>query len=460
MHEQSPDLILVNGKIILMDRENTVAEAIAIKDGKIHVVGSSEEIKRLAGIHTKSIDLGGRVVMPGFIDCHTHVDLVGMMNSDRVVNCRIPPLKSVEDILKNISKKAEEILKGELILGQGRWFQPLPTKRQLDEVSPNHPVILKNTMHSMLLNSFALNKFGITAKRPTVKEFMETGISGKIHRNVENGEPTGWIEDGWNYLFPNSHTPFSYNETKVFIKEGLNRYARVGVTTITELFITPESFKIYQKLKEDNELNVTLHLVPCVHGVYKTVNLDSVLDFGIKTGFGNEWIKFGGVKIFLDSGTDTTLSSLELKEILKQAHCAGIRVFIHATTRKSQDIALEALEATVESRPEQDLRHRIEHMGNRLWDLNYFERVKKLGAVAVPTAYIINIGLSYPEGLKMQVYRTMLDKGLCVPGNSDSAGAEPEAPNPFYQIWCMVERKLKDGTVKYPEEKVSVMEAL
>jgi predicted amidohydrolase YtcJ len=124
MHEPSSDLILINGKVILMDRENTIAEAIAIKDGKIYRAGSTGEMRRLTGIHTKSIDLSGRVVIPGFIDCHTHVDLVGMMNSDRVVNCRIPPLGSVEDIMKKIGKKAEEVPRGELILGQSRWIQP------------------------------------------------------------------------------------------------------------------------------------------------------------------------------------------------------------------------------------------------------------------------------------------------------------------------------------------------
>jgi predicted amidohydrolase YtcJ len=234
----------------------------------------------------------------------------------------------------------------------------------------------------------------------------------------------------------------------------------LGVTSITEFVDFRETSRIYQDICKSGELNVRLQIVPCVHGLHKTADLDSIIDLGLTTGFGDEWIKFGGVKIFVDRGTETSLASIQLKEMVAKAHKAGLRVFMHANTRKAQDMALEAIETVVENMPGKDLRHRIEHMGNRLIDLKYFDRVKESGSIALPTAYFMNIGRDFPEGLKIFLYRTMLDKGLCVPGNSDSGGTEPEAPNPLYQIWCMVERKSRDGRVIYPDEKVSIMEGL
>lgn len=453
------DLILLNGKIITMDDKTSIYEAVAIKDGKICWVGSSQDAKRLE-LKAEIIDLKNRTVLPGFIDSHTHVDLFGVMTSELVVDCRIPPLRTINDILENIKNKALRTPKGELIIGQGRWAQPYPTKKQIDEVAPNHPVLIRNTMHSYLLNSLALEKFGITRNRPTSEELFKIDPGGIIYRDPNTCEPTGYIEEAWNYLFPDSHSPFPYEQTRSAIEYGLNKFSSFGVTTISEFVDFYESPAIYQDLKRQGKLNVRLHIIPCIHGLHKTADLDSIIRLGLTTGFGDEWIKFGGIKIFVDRGVETTLSSIQLKEMVKKAHRNGIRVFMHANTRKAQDMALEAIEAAIEEVYDKNLRHRIEHMGNRLLDLNYFDRVKNTGSIALPTAYFMNIGRNFPKGVKIFLFNTMLNKGLCVPGNSDSGGTEPEAPNPLYQIWCMVERKSREGEQIFPEESISVLEAL
>jgi len=455
-----PDLVLINGKIITLDKKTKIAEALAVHEGKILLVGSSTEIDKLTDAKTQCIDLKGKSVLSGFIDAHTHVDLVGIMTSELVVDCHIPPLRSVNDILEKIREKTFTTPKGELIIGQGRWAQPYPTRKQLDQVAPDHPVLIKNTMHSYWLNSSALKRFNITKDRPTSKELFEADPGGIIYRNPKTGEPTGFVDEAWNYLFPQSHSPFSYEQTQSALKEGLNKYSSLGVTTITEFVDFFESPMVYQDLRKKGELNVRLHIIPCIHGLQKTADFDSIIGLGLTTGFGDEWIKFGGIKIFVDRGIETSLASIQLKEWVMKAHRHGIRVFMHANTRKGQDMALEAIEAAVEEMPEQNLRHRIEHMGNRLIDLNYFDRVKKSGSIALPTAYFMNIGRTFQEGQKIFLFRTMLDKGLCVPGNSDTGGTEPEAPNPLYQIWCMAERKDREGKAVYPEERITVEEGL
>jgi len=478
------DMVLVNGNVLCLDDNNTCAEAIAVKDGKILTVGSSQEILELKNDQTEVVDLSGSTVIPGFIDAHTHVDLIGMMSSDKVVSCWLPPLESKDQILKAFEERANAVPDGELIVGQGRWSQEYPKKEELDKVAPNNPIILRTTMHFYILNNCALKRFGITKDRPTPKELFQVDPGSIIFRDKITGEPTGQLYDAWNFLFPQSKSFLSYGQTRSAIKKGLDKFSSFGVTTIAEFPDFYESIRIYNDLRASGELNMRLHLVPCVHGLHRTTSLESVLELGLRTGFGDEWIKFGGIKLFVDRGVDTSLSSIELKEIVAAAQNAGIRVFMHANTRKGQDMAIEAIEAAVQEFPEFDLRgqdlrgqfdvekssdntphlielrHRIEHMGNRLIDYAFFDRVKNAGAIALPTSYFMNIGRHFPKDMKVFMYKTMLEKGLCVPGNSDSGAAEPEAPNPLYEIWCMVARKSRAGDDVFPEEGISILEAL
>lgn len=466
MRNNGIDTILVNAKVLTMNGSDTIAQAVAVSNGRIFQVGDSQEIERLAGSETKKIDLTGKTMLPGFIDAHTHSDMYGMMTSDLVVDCHAPPLESIDDVLSAIREKATSIPEGELILGQGRTFQPYPTKQQLDEAAPNHPVIIKPSMHWYVLNSLALKKFNITKDRPTFEELLRVDPCGVIQRDLRTGEPSGYVEECWNYMFPRSKSPFTYDQTRRVIKEGLDKHSRYGITSLVEFMDYPESPRIYQDLYKKGELTIRLQLVPCFHGLYKTVELDEVINVGLTTGFGNEWIKFGGVKIFVDRQQHTTCTSIQLNDWFSRAHRAGLRMYMHAITREGQDMALQAIEAEAAQTgldAIQAMRHRVEHMGNENHDETYLPRMKKLGAIALPTAYFMNMGpnkLLSPKTDKAFMFRTMLDLGLCVPGNSDGAGAIPEAPNPLYQMWCMVNRKALDEELVCPSEKISVMEAL
>jgi predicted amidohydrolase YtcJ len=146
-----------------------------------------------------------------------------------------------------------------------------------------------------------------------------------------------------------------------------------------------------------------------------------------------------------------------------KAHKNGLRVYLHAINRAAQDMALRALEAAEQAVPGKNYRHRIEHMGNEFHDPGFLDRIKKIGVIPLPTAYFMRIG-SQPwlkaKTAKAFPFKTLLELGHCVPGNSDSAGTEPEAYSPLYNIWCMVARKSKEGDPVSPEEKISVMDAI
>ena len=321
-------------------------------------------------------------------------------------------------------------------------------------------------MHWYIGNTAALKKFNIDKERPTFETLQRVDPCGYIERDLETGEPTDRMEENWNYMFPRSASPFNYNDTRRVVKEGLDLHSSYGITSLVEFMDFPESPRIYQDLYRNGELDIRLQMIPCLHGLYQTVELDEVVNVGLSTGFGDEWLKFGGVKIFVDRQQTVSCTSSQLNQWFGRAQRCGLRMYMHAITRKGQDMALEAIEFEANRTGIEGirkLRHRIEHIGNECHDVGYFPRLKHLGAIALPTAYFLNMGpnkLLAPKTEKAFAFRTMLDMGLCVPGNSDGGGCIPEAPNPMYQIWCMVTRQALDGEPVCPSEKITVLEAL
>lgn len=463
MENRHADMILYNGNVITVDSCDRIAEAVAVKDGRIFDVGSNENIKMFEGSTTECLDLSGKTLLPGFIDAHTHAALVGLVASDAVVDCHIPPVESVDAMLKAMSERIKKEPKGKLVMGHGRFDQPYPTKEQLDEIAPDHPVIIKNSMHFYRLNSCALREYNINRKHPTTEELLHICPGGIIHRDPTTGEPTGTMEECLTYLFPKSRYPYSDDVLRKGVEVGIQRFSSAGVTSLTEFNDFPQCLRIYQELHTRGDLKIKIQIVPCIHGLDKTVDLEAILDLGLSTGFGNEWIRFMGVKIFVDLGFFTTLASIKLNEMVLKAHRAGLRVYMHAITRKAQEMALEAIENAEKAVPGKNMRHRIEHMGNEYLDSDFFDRLKKVGGVLLPTAYFMRIGKQdwlNPKKNRAYPYKTLLEKNHCVPGNSDSGGSEPEAYSPLYQIWCMVNRLSKEGDKIYPEERISVMDAI
>jgi hypothetical protein len=482
---QCPDMVLLNGKIITVNHSNTIDEAVAIKDEIITVVGDSDDVKAMIGDETIIIDLQGKTVVPGFIDSHVHLDC-SAVHTKLAISCHIPPAKyirtsgevnNLDDILVKIRENVNMTPKGKWIIGQGRFSLETdgnsPTKEQLDAISPDHPVMIRYSAHCQILNSKALELAKINKVKPTTEELEKFSPGAKILRNPDSREPTGIIVDACDWIFPNS-SPWHYEQIKDAIKETCWEAVRFGVTSIHEFNSWPETTKIYQDLFREGELPLRIQLCPTIYGMYKTVDLDCLLQLGLETGFGNEWIKFGSVKIFVDSnGLDESgkfnewdrIKPQELNELVAKAHKAGLRVMMHACNRNGQNMALDAVEGALKDLPKKDHRHRIEHFGGHYWR-SELERLKKIRVIPVPTPYS-SYGWYGDEWLKsasphekVTIYRTLLDEKLLPPGNSDCMGTEPEALNPWWSIWCVVERKTRKGKQICPEEGVTVMDAI
>ena len=479
------DLVLWNGKVVSMDRAGTIVDAVAVSGDRIIATGARSDIEPLIGAETQRIDLRGRVVLPGFIDTHVHLDCTAT-HTKLATSCHIPPVgyvevsgaaNSLDAILRFVNEQAQQTPKGEWISGQGRFSLETdgnsPTKSQLDEAAPDHPVMIRYSAHAQLLNSRALQSVGIGSDTPSQAELDAVARGARIRRDPASGEPTGVVNECVDWVL-GMRNPWPYDALKGAIEATCREASRFGVTSIHEFVSWPESSRIYQELHRSGELPLRIQLCPAIWGMYHTVDLESLLKLGIQTGFGNDWIKFGSVKIFVDGeGRDEggvarewlRITQDRLNELVLGAHRAGIRVMMHATSREGQGMAIEAVEAALKAAPRSDHRHRIEHFAGDYWPEG-LERLKRSGIIPVPTPYS-SLGWFGDAWLdasgpadKAVPYRSLVDGGFMPPGNSDCMGTEPEALNPWWSIWCVVARKTRSGRVICPEEGLGVMEAI
>jgi len=468
--DEAADLVLLDGKVITVDLQNPIADSVAIKDGRIIAVGRNQAIARLVGKKTEVVRLGGKSVLPGFVDAHTHLE--GIAAFHRMLDIHVPPLKGVDEILEKIKEKVKTSKPGEWIVGAGGWGQVLPTREQLDSVAPDNPVVLRESAHVQILNSDALEFVGID--RNTVPP-----RGGKIFRDLKTGEPTGRIQEMpgiWLSHIP----PPSMEVREQSLSEVMQDFVRKGVTTIYD-FPSSDGMKAYQNLRDQGRLPLRLRYQVILTGTEPAFQ-EFVLNYGPRTGFGDDWLRLGGVKLFVDGETEAAVrydppgqrekwvgqvryTQEELNKIVLHAHTAGFQIWTHAIGDKAQDMILEAYERAQTAVPRPDPRHRIEHAGNNEagpTTIEQLERMKRLGVIPVPTGAWIYLGHS---AFKTQaevpfIYRTMLDHGLHPPGTSDSLGSMPESTNPFFSIWAIVTRKTRDGQLNGPTEAITPQEAI
>jgi predicted amidohydrolase YtcJ len=362
-------------------------------------------------------------------------------------------------------------------VGQGTFGQPLPTRSRLDEVAPHNPVVIRQSMHFQVANSAALQAAGIDRSY-----VPRNGI--RVGR-TDTGEATGEVEEGFD-LFPIPYPPLDWYLTAL-PAQTLESWVRHGVTTVHELPATPTAIAAWQRLDAAARMPCRITLNPILApGHQATVHaIDDYLRLGMQTGFGSEWLKFGAVKLFLDGAGRAAwsrdqltrspgawglpcFSFNELVAILTACRRSGVQVWMHAVGDVAQWLAIDAVEAVNRVLGRDDHRTRVEHIGNDGSDLAQLPRLVEAGIVPVPTAAFMYGNMTGPEddGLvaverRAYPYRTLLEHGLHTPGNSDTAGTQPFATNPWYGVRCMVARRNKDGAAVAPaEEAIDVAAAV
>jgi predicted amidohydrolase YtcJ len=477
-------VIFFNGKVVTLDATDRVAEAVAVKDGRILAVGSGEEMKKLANPRTQWIDLREKTMLPGLIDAHTHLAWSTIIFKS-YVDGRCPPNRSIPDVLARIRERASQVPPGTWIPVQGSFFanfkfaeRRFPTREELDSAAPDHAVVFVATVHSAIVNTFALQAARITRDTPDPP-------GGKIERDPATGEPNGWLRE-WHGFLPLMN--FTYDQLKQAVRDWVPDYWIKQGCTSAHTFADALEFRAYQELLREGNLPLRLranfmdiHLGP-------GPMIDGLVNLGILPGVGNEWLTVGGVKIFVD-GALMGLSaathepylnmpsrdyrgilkfddSRPFEELVRKAHDAGLQLCVHAIGDKAQDWALTAYEKALAANPKTH-RHRLEHMGNLMTDRQRISRAKALGIIPVTTVEWV-----FEEGDFIEHYlgptrraqswplRSMLDAGLKVANCSDTVGATPFSTNPFYSMWAAVTRQTFLGKQLIPEEAISVKEAL
>ena len=241
------DLVLLNGKIITVTSDNAIAHAIAIKGNHILAVGDNTTIQRLIGPNTRVIQLEGKAVLPGFIDAHTHIE--GIADYHRMLDLHIPPLKDVSEMLHRIKERASATPSAAWIVGAGGWGQPMPAREQVDSVAKDHPVLVRESAHEIVVNSKALELAHINKNTPQPQ-------GSKIWKDPNTGEPTGRLSEMYGRMLTLMPKP-SYDEREQNVKEVLKGFAENGVTTVYD-FPSPDGLRMYQDLLAKGDLPVRL----------------------------------------------------------------------------------------------------------------------------------------------------------------------------------------------------------
>jgi len=285
-------MVLFNGNVMTVDSENTVVEAIAVKDGRILAVGKTDAIKQLAVKATTKIDLEGRTVLPGFIESHNHFLDYGVAINR--VQCRTPPNRKISDILARIKEQTEQISIGEWIQRAGYDDTLIDDKRHLsrwdlDKVSPETPVLIYHISgHLAYVNSVALKLAGITKNTPQPE-------GGRIVVDPDTGEPTGVLEENAAIRMTTTFiSPTSMDDYIKGSKRACNEFIKVGVTSIHDAGVSSISLQVYQKLIDNGELPLRVYMMA------RSELHDALIGIGLRTGFGNEQLKIGPIKIVQD----------------------------------------------------------------------------------------------------------------------------------------------------------------
>jgi predicted amidohydrolase YtcJ len=472
-----PDLILYHGRLATQDPSFPHASALAVRDGRILAVGDDGQIRAMARPHTRQIDLGGRRVLPGLTDSHFHfygwaLDRRGLFLADA---------SSLTEVRERVRRAVRRATPGQWILGLGwseyNWPDPrLPNRSDLDDLAPDYPVILWRTdLHLAWVNSRALREAGISADTPDPP-------MGVIDRD-EDGQPTGILRELAINLVRDILPKPTADETDQAMRQAMAQVHRLGLTGVHDMRIMggedgPPAFHAWQRLRVERELKLRAWMM------LPSERLSEAIGLGLRTGFGDDYLRVGGIKIFSDGATGPRTAWMlqpfadaesglpltpmrKIADLIARAHQAGISTTIHAIGDRA---IRELLDVFTEVLPHQQgpihplAPHRIEHVQHshpadleRLGPLGLVASVQPLHATDDFAMVDQSCG---QRGRWAYAFRDLLDAGTVLALGSDCPVA---SPNPFWGIHAAVTRQRRDGTPAggwYPAQRLTVAEAV
>ncbi|MDR7551012.1 MAG: amidohydrolase [Armatimonadota bacterium] len=468
-------VLFINGRIRTLDPSRPRAEALAVIGGRIVAVGSSSDL-RGAFPRLPVRDLGGRAVLPGFIDAHIHLPALGL--GLRRLDLR--HTRSIGEAAALVARAAAQARPGEWIQGQGWdknvWSEDrFPTRADLDPVAPHHPVVLSSKDgHLLWVNTAALRAAGIDRRSPDPP-------GGAIARD-SRGEPTGILKEAAKDLVWRIVPETGVDLLEAAILEAQRLLHRQGITGVhhftgTAGYDGPPTFAAFQSLAARGRLRLRVWMAIPERA------LESARAVGLRTGFGGEWLRVGPVKIFADGtlGSQTAAmlepfegqadntgiaihSREELTELVGRAVGGGFWCAIHAIGDRANRWALDAYQVHHEASRALGARHRIEHV--QLVHPDDLPRLARLGVTAsmqpVHATSDRDMADRYWGARSRTAYawRSLLRAGTLLAFGSD---APVETAEVFEGLYAAVTRRRPrepDRPGWYPEEALEVEEAI
>lgn len=471
------DLILHNGRIWCGRTEGHV-EAVAVWQGRVLAVGSNADILGLVGPATQIIDLEGRFASPGLIDNHLHLISTGLvMGMVDVTPTTVPTLAAMQAA---IAARAATLPKGDWILARGYDQVKLdtgvhPTREDLDLAAPDHPVLVTRACgHVAIANSRALALGGVTEATP-VPEGSVIGMTGN--------RLNGLLAENAIGLVRRAIPPVSEDRLVDAIEAGGRHLLSFGITSCMDAAVGQVAglteIRAYEVAKLTGRLPVRTWLT--LQGNPDSAIVDECWAMGLVSGVGDDMLRVGAVKIFLDgsAGGRTAwmtepykdepdnfgvqmLPDAEVEALVQKYQDQGYALACHAIGDGAIEQLITAYEKAIANTPGIDWRHRVEHCGFPTAEQN--ERMKAAGILPAPQqAFVHDFGDSYisvlgeTRGKACYPIKTWERMGMRPSTGSDSPVC---SPNPFPNLSAMITRQTWKGTVMNADERLSREEAL
>lgn len=484
--DATPDIIYFNAKIVTLDAAASTVSAVAVKDGKFQHVGSTDALRKLAGPSTQLVDLGGKLVVPGLIDGHTH-PMETIMMKESWVDARYPGTPSVKQALANIAAWMKTTPSGKWVFvacvsaSQNKFAEKrLPTKAELDAVAPNNPVVLANGTHMAVANSMALRLLGVTSTNTALKGGGRA-LLGK------DGQPDGTLTDAMGAV-PTTPT---VADLQGYYTSGIQDFWKpYGFTTV--LAITPApALPVLQAVaanaKPDIRLTVSVWTAPNGEGMPADLS-----KFQMPASADPAYFKFAAIKAWADGENDARTGYMyeeykghfdtdppgnkgslvtplpQAKAFARVANSNGVISMLHCSGDKATDLCLDTYESETATRTRETIM-RVEHFGMfQLTDkqLARAQALKPQGLfISVQPTWLLDLVKADQENMGDKLaktgfkFRTMIDAGLEPAAGTDLTGIYLANINPFMAIYASVTRN-SDAGIFEKQEAVSVTEAL
>ncbi len=466
-----PDLILHNATVATCDAADTIAEAVAVWRDRIVAVGATDELLAHAGPGTRTVDLGRRFVCPGFIDCHVHLTSWALTVSGMQVD--LEGTRSIPEALQRIAQRVAVLSEGEWLRGRGwdknHWAENrFPTATDLDAVTGETPAALfSHDGHSLWANSAAMRLAGISHD-------TEDPPGGRILRD-DSGRPSGTFQESAEDLIAGHIPPYTISERVEALRKALPQAAALGLTGVHNMEAR-DALRALQELRDADGLSLRVtRYTPSAH-------LGHLDDLGIGSGFGDERLRLGGVKAFLDgalgaqtaamldpyAGSDNSgvlmMSHEELVDLIQRATEARLAVALHAIGDRAVRMALDSYEEVRSRSAGPWPRHRIEHAQH--FHPDDIGRCAKLGVIASvqPAHMLADIDTCerhVPDRVRWAFpLRSLAQAGATLAFGSD---APVEIIDPSAGFRAALARQSRNGDPAdgwVPEERVTALQAL